>query len=174
MTGTRMNRLRRRLLAPAVFAVGAGLATFCSAAVAPASAAPDFTLRSSLGQNLRLHEQRGQVVMVNFWASWCGPCKVELPHLNKLYDRYRGSGFVLLGVNIDEDPRLAASIAQRMGLNFPILLDSDKAVAKRYDLGTMPSTVIIDRDGRVRQIHLGYRDGLEATYEKQVRDLLKE
>ncbi len=169
-----MNRLRRSLFAPALLAVGACLATFCSAAVAPLSTAPDFTLRSSLGQNLRLLEQRGQIVMVNFWASWCGPCKVELPHLNKLYDKYRASGFVLLGVNIDEDPRLAASIAQRMGLKFPILLDSDKAVAKRYDLGTMPSTVIIDRDGKVRQIHLGYRDGLELTYDKQVRDLLKE
>ncbi len=169
-----MNRLRRLLLTPALFAVGASLASFSSAAVAPPSTAPDFTLRSSEGHNLRLHEQRGQIVMVNFWASWCAPCKVELPHLNRLYDKYRASGFVLLGVNIDEDPRLAASIAQRMGLKFPILLDSDKAVAKRYDLGTMPSTVIIDRDGRVRQVHLGYRDGLEAIYEKQVRDLLRE
>ncbi len=174
MTGTRMNRLRRRYFAPALLATGVSLATFSSAAVAPASTAPDFTLRSSEGINLRLHEQRGQVVMVNFWASWCGPCKVELPHLNRLHDKYRASGFVLLGVNIDEDPRLATSIAQRMGLKFPILLDSDKAVAKRYDLGTMPSTVLIDRDGRVRQVHLGYRDGLELTYEKQVRDLLKE
>jgi peroxiredoxin len=153
------------------------LATACSlanAAVVLSSLAPDFTLRTAEGRNLRLQEQRGQVVLVNFWATWCGPCKVEMPHLNRLYDKYRSSGFTLLGVNIDEDPRLATALATRMGLKFPVLLDGDKTVSRRYDLGSMPATVLIDRDGRVRYLHRGYREGYEDTYDKQIRELVKE
>jgi len=166
------------ILRPLVRAVlGAALAigpTLSAQAIAPSGLAPDFTLRAADGKNLRLQEQRGQVVLVNFWATWCGPCKQEMPHLNRLYEKYRASGFVLLAVNIDEDPRLAVGMAQRMGLKFPVLLDGDKKVSKLYDLSSMPSTVMIDRDGRVRHIHLGYREGLEDLYEKQIRELVKE
>lgn len=144
------------------------------AAVTPQAAAPDFTLKSAEGRNLRLAEQRGQVVLVNFWASWCGPCKVEMPHLNKLYDKYRASGFTLLAVNIDDDARTGAATAAKWGLRFPVLLDADKHVSKLYDLGSMPATVLIDRDGKVRYLHRGYRDGVEELYERQVRELVKE
>ena len=145
-----------------------------SAAVTVQGPAPDFTLRSTEGRNLRLKEQRGQVVLVNFWASWCGPCKQEMPHLNRLHHKYRSAGFVLLGVNIDEDAKLGANTAGRWGLKFPVLLDTDKTVVRQYDLGSMPATVLIDRDGRVRHLHRGYRDGIEATYEQQIRELVKE
>jgi peroxiredoxin len=145
-----------------------------AAAVAPRSAAPDFTLRQVEGPNLRLAEQRGNVVMVNFWASWCGPCRVEMPHLNRLYEKYRSSGFTLLGVNIDDDPAAARALAGKLGLKFPVLLDTDKKVVGAYDLNAMPATVLIDRDGRVRHLHRGYREGVESTYEQQIRDLLKE
>ena len=149
-------------------------ATTASAAITPQAAAPDFTLRSADGRNLRLNEQRGQVVLVNFWASWCGPCRQEMPHLNRLYDKYKASGFTLLGVNIDDDPRLANAVVARMGLTFPVLLDADKAVSMLYDLGSMPATVLIDRDGRVRFLHRGYREGMEEAYERQIRELVKE
>jgi peroxiredoxin len=151
-----------------------GTAAPAQAAATLQATAPDFTLRSSEGGNLRLQEQRGQVVMVNFWASWCGPCKQEMPHLSRLYDKYRSAGFVLWGVNIDEDPNAANSTMARLGLKFPVLLDSDKAVSKNYDLGSMPATVLIDRDGRVRYLYKGYRDGMEAEYERQIRALVKE
>ncbi len=144
------------------------------AAVQLSTQAPDFTLRSVAGPNLRLAEQRGQVVLVNFWATWCGPCRQEMPHLNRIFDSYRKSGFVLLGVNIDDDPRAAAALAAKLGLNFPVLLDSDKKVSRVYDMSAMPATLLIDREGRVRHIHRGYRDGVEKTYEEQVRALLKE
>lgn len=145
-----------------------------SAAVTVQAPAPDFTLRNAEGRNLRLKEQRGQVVLVNFWASWCGPCKQEMPHFNRLHDKYRSAGFVLLGVNIDEDAQLGAATAGRWGLKFPVLLDTDKTVVRQYDLGSMPATVLIDRDGRVRHLHRGYREGVEATYEQQIRELVKE
>ena len=163
-------RMTRALLGAALVAAAVGT----PAAVTPATKAPDFALRSLEGPNLRLQEQRGRVVMVNFWATWCGPCRIEMPHLARLYDKYRASGFQLLGINIDEDPRQAATVATKLGLRFPVLFDTEKKVSKLYDLSTMPSTVLIDRDGKVRYIHRGYRDGYEDTYEKQIRELLKE
>jgi peroxiredoxin len=167
---TRLLR-KTRLLAIALLAVAGGAV---SAAITPSAGAPDFTLPSIGGPNLRLQEQRGRVVMVNFWATWCGPCRAEMPHLARLYEKYRGSGFVVLGVNIDEDPHKAANLATELGMRFPVLLDTDKKVSRLYDLSTMPSTVLIDRDGRVRYVHRGYRDGYEVTYDKQIRELLRE
>jgi peroxiredoxin len=165
--------LRPRIAVIAV-AVLAALAGAAAATVLPSAPAPDFTLRSMGGPNLRLQEQRGQVVMLNFWASWCGPCRQEMPRLNRLYEKYHASGFQLLGVNVDEDVGNAAGVANSLGLRFPVLLDTQKQVSRLYDLGTMPSTVLIDRDGRVRYIHLGYKDGYEQTYEDQIRELLRE
>ncbi|GAA0764416.1 TlpA family protein disulfide reductase [Ideonella azotifigens] len=150
------------------------LAGLAQATPTPNAPAPDFTLRTAEGRNLRLQEQRGQVVMLNFWATWCGPCREEMPQLGKLYERYQGAGFQLLGVNVDEDPAAAAALAQKLGVKFPVLLDSAKQVSKLYELNSMPSTVLIDRDGKVRFLHRGYRAGVEQTYDQQIRTLLKE
>jgi peroxiredoxin len=163
---------RRFALAAALLAALPALPAH--AAVQAQQPAPDFTLQRAEGGNLRLAEQRGQVVLINFWASWCGPCRVEMPHLNRLHDKYKASGFMVLGVNIDDDPRHGAATAVRWGVRFPVLLDASKAVTRRYDLGAMPSTVLVDRDGRIRYLHRGYRDGLEAEYERQIRELVKE
>lgn len=162
------------LVSLALLLLGAAAQTTAQAAVEPLAAAPDFTLRQSGGTPLRLAEQRGRVVLVNFWASWCGPCRQEMPHLNRLHEQYRSAGLVLLGVNVDEDPAKAADAASRWPVRIPVLMDSDKSVVRRYDLGSMPATVLIDRDGRVRHLHRGYRDGYERTYERQIRELIKE
>lgn len=158
------------------FAAAAIACALCASAPAAliSSPAPDFTLRSVGGPNLRLQEQRGQVVMLNFWASWCGPCRQEMPRLNRLYEKYRSAGFQLFGVNVDEDVHNATGVTSSMNLQFPILLDTEKRVSRLYDLSTMPSTVLIDRDGRVRFVHLGYKEGYEKAYEDQIRELLKE
>ncbi|MFZ2989562.1 TlpA disulfide reductase family protein [Ideonella sp.] len=145
-----------------------------AAAPATGAPAPNFVLRTLDGQNLRLSEQRGQVVMLNFWATWCGPCREEMPQLNRLHDKYKGAGFALLGINVDEDPRQAAALAAKLGVKFPVLLDSDKQISKTYDLSAMPSTVLIDRDGKVRHVHRGYRDGVADLYDQQIRQMLKE
>ena len=161
--------------ARALLAAVVGVCTIAFAApIAPGGLAPDFTLRTLDGPNLRLQEQRGRVVLVNFWATWCGPCRQEMPHLSKLYDKYRASGFVLLGVNVDDDTKNAVDLAAKLGLKFPVSLDSDKKVSRLYDLTAMPSTVLIDRDGKVRFVHRGYKDGYENTYDQQIRGLLKE
>jgi peroxiredoxin len=165
-----LSSIRRPLLA----LLAAAAPWVAAAPLAPTAPAPDFTLRTLDGQKLRLGEQRGRVVLVNFWATWCGPCRQEMPHLNKLYEKYKSSGFVLLGVNVDDDTRQAAGVADKLGVKYPVLPDADKRVSRQYDLSAMPSTVLIDRDGKVRYLHRGYQSGYEDTYDKQIRELLKE
>jgi peroxiredoxin len=167
----RSTRVLLTCLSALLLGTAAGVAT---AAAAVGSPAPDFTLRVLDGPNLRLQEQRGKVVLVNFWATWCGPCRKEMPHLNRIADKYRSSGLVMLGINVDDDVRNAAELASKLGVKFPVLLDTDKKVSKLYDLNSMPSTLVIDRNGRVRYLHRGYQDGYEDLYDKQIRDLLKE
>ncbi|HSG96808.1 MAG TPA: TlpA disulfide reductase family protein [Woeseiaceae bacterium] len=137
-------------------------------------AAPDFALKSSTGDNLRLSEYRGDVVMVNFWATWCGPCRQEMPLLDQLYSRYQRVGFSLLGVNIDDDSRRAMQMVEELGVNFPVLFDARKEVSKLYEVEAMPVTVIIDRQGTVRYVHHGYKPGYEDKYLDQIRSLLRE
>jgi peroxiredoxin len=137
-------------------------------------AAPDFVLKSESGRNIRLSELRGEVVLVNFWASWCTPCRQELPLLNAIYSRLRSAGLTLLAVNVDEDRKNADAMLKRFELRFPTLFDSNKSVASLYKVDTMPTTLLIDRSGRVRYVHRGYYSGAEAKYEQQLRELLKE
>ena len=137
-------------------------------------AAPDFALKSSSGENLRLSEYRGDVVMVNFWATWCGPCRQEMPLLDELYSRYERVGFSLLGVNIDDDSRKAMNMVSELGVSFPVLFDARKEVSKLYEVDAMPVTVLIDREGTIRYVHHGYKPGYEDKYLDQIRSLLRE
>jgi len=136
--------------------------------------APDFALKSSTGENLRLSEYRGDVVMINFWATWCGPCRQEMPLLDELYSRYQRVGFSLLGVNIDDDSRRAMRMIEELGVNFPVLFDARKEVSELYAVDAMPVTVIVDREGTVRYVHHGYKPGYEDKYLDQIRSLLRE
>ena len=136
--------------------------------------APDFALKSSSGENLRLSEYRGDVVMINFWATWCGPCRQEMPLLDELYSRYERVGFNLLGVNIDDDSSRAMAMINELGVSFPVLFDSRKEVSKMYNVDAMPVTVIVDREGNVRHVHQGYKPGYEQKYLDEVRALLRE
>ncbi len=143
-------------------------------AVSVNNMAPDFTLSSSTKQNIRLAELRGQVIMLNFWATWCNPCRVEIPHLQKLYDQYKDIGFTVLGVNIDNNKTKAAKMAQDLGAKFPILFDNTQTVSKLYSIKAMPFTMLIDRDGKVREIFYGYKPGYEKKYAQTIRKLLRE
>lgn len=136
--------------------------------------APDFVLRSATGENLRLSEYRGDVVLINFWATWCGPCRQEMPLLDDLYGRYQRVGFNLLGVNIDEDSRRAMQMVQELGVNFPVLFDENKEVSKLYEVEAMPVTILVDREGIVRHVHHGYKPGYEEKYLTEIRSLLRE
>ncbi len=136
--------------------------------------APDFALKSASGENLRLSEFRGDVVMINFWATWCGPCRQEMPLLDELYSRYQRVGFSLLGVNIDDDSRRAMAMVNDLGVSFPVLFDEQKEVSKLYEVEAMPVTVLLDREGTVRHVHHGYKPGYEQKYLDEIRSLLRE
>ncbi|HBE91215.1 MAG TPA: TlpA family protein disulfide reductase [Gammaproteobacteria bacterium] len=150
------------------------LAVSTSSAGLEQSAAPDFTLKSINGDNLRLSEFRGEVVLINFWASWCGPCRQEMPVLSELHDKYKALGFTVLGVNVEEEPGKARRLLKEMQVSFPVLLDNESVVSKQYNVVAMPSTVLVDRNGNMRYLHKGYKPGLEDVYLQQIRDLVRE
>lgn len=136
--------------------------------------ASDFTLKSRSGENVRLAELSGDVILLNFWASWCGPCRQEMPALQKLQDKYEDLGFTVLGVNVEEDASGADAYLKDVPVSFPILFDPDNTVTKAYDVKAMPTTVIIDRDGNMRYLHLAYKPGYEDKYAEQIKTLLRE
>jgi peroxiredoxin len=164
-------------LAARLTAVGIALLIFCSqtfAAEIIGSPAPDFALRSMSGANVRLSEHLGEVVLINFWATWSGPSRQEMPLLEGLYAKYQRAGLVMLGINIDEDAAEAAEMAKTLQVSYPILFDARKEVSRAYQLGTMPVTVLIDREGVVRYVSEGFKPGYEKRYTDQLRELLGE
>jgi len=143
-------------------------------AAAPQGPAPDFALKTSSGENTRLSEHRGEVVMINFWASWCAPCRQEMPLLEELYNQYQPLGFTILGVNVEQDSSKALAMLEDIPVSFPTLLDTQSTVSKLYDVVAMPTSILIDRDGNMRYLHHGYKPGYEEQYQQQVRELIRE
>lgn len=150
------------------------LATVALAGGIKAVPAPDFTLPSRAGKNVRLAELRGNVVLLNFWASWCGPCREEMPKLEALHKKYKDLGVRIVGVNLDTERPQSEPLLKATGVTFTILFDVEGRVGEQYKVETMPSTYLIDRDGRIRFVHRGYRPGYENDYEKQIKALLRE
>lgn len=149
------------------------LAASAVQATTPAPA-PDFALPSRDGGEVRLSELRGQVVMINFWATWCGPCRQEMPLLQQISARYEPLGFTLLGVNVEPDSAPAKAWLEKVPVTFPILFDRENTVSASFGVEAMPSTVLVDREGRVRHVHRGYKAGDESMYADLIRGLVKE
>jgi peroxiredoxin len=136
--------------------------------------APSFALPSRGGDTVSLAQLKGKVVMLNFWASWCGPCRQEMPLLDQMHKRYSSLGFTLVGVNVDANSKDAEEWLSKTPVSFPVVFDRESKVSKLYDVSAMPSTVFIDRQGNVRYLHRGYKAGDEGEYLNQIRALLKE
>ena len=139
-----------------------------------ADSAPDFVLKSTSGKNVRLSELKGRIVMLNFWATWCGPCAEEIPHLNELHESLDPYDFELLGINLDEDQSKAIHLANKLEVNFPVLFDTEKDVSKSFDIKAMPTTIIIDRAGKIRHVNRGFKKGYIEKYHRQIQALRKE
>ena len=115
----------------------------------------DLTLATLDGDEVTLSDLRGKAVMLNFWASWCGPCRIEIPHMIALYDEYRDSGFEILAVNLRESPAQVQGFADQLGMNFTIALDTNGKVGAAYYVRAIPTTFFLDSDGVIRVIHQG-------------------
>jgi peroxiredoxin len=150
------------------------LALPASGASSASGPAPQFTLDSRGGSKISLAQYKGQVVMLNFWASWCGPCRQEMPLLEDIYKKYNKLGFTLIGVNVEPDSKAADDWLKQTPVSFPVLYDKDSKVSRLYDVSGMPSTVIIDRKGNLRYVHHGYKPGDEGEYMNSVRALIRE
>lgn len=137
--------------------------------------APDFALQDSQGQTVRLSDLRGQPVMVNFWASWCAPCKAEMPAMQEVYDAYADQGFTILAVNttFQDDRANADAFAAERGLTFPLLYDLDGAVSSQYQVRSMPSTFFVGADGTIRKVVYG-GPMAEAMLRAEIERLLAE
>ena len=137
--------------------------------------APGFQLPARGGKQDSLDQFKGQVVMINFWATWCAPCRQEMPLLEGIYKKYKPMGFTMIGVNVEPDSAAAeAWLAKQMPVSFPVAFDTDSRVSKLYKVNGMPNSVIIDRKGNVRLLHRGYKPGDENTYLDQIRALVRE
>jgi peroxiredoxin len=150
------------------------LASTAFAAGSDGGPAPEFSLTALTGQTSTLSQYKGQVVMVNFWATWCGPCQQEMPLLDQMYKKYKPAGFTLIGVNVDKEAPAVKELLARKPVSFPVLLDPANAVSKAYHVDEMPSSVIIDRKGEIRYIHRGYKPGDENEYQDRIRQLIRE
>ncbi len=136
--------------------------------------APDFTLKATSGTNFRLAEYRGQVVLLTFWSSHCSSCGAQLAAISSLLNTYQSAGLAVLGVDVDDDVVEAARYAVAHPVNYPMLLDPDKQVARAYRVDNLPMLVLVDRGGTVRWAARDYKSGSESGYQQQVRELLDE
>ena len=143
-------------------------------AASTSSPAPDFLLDSNTGKPVKLSQYKGDVVMINFWATWCGPCRQEMPLLESIYKQYKGKRFTLLGVNVEPDSKPAEDWLKKTPVSFPVLFDKESKVSNLYKVSGMPSTVFVDRKGFVRVIHQGYKPGDENEYMNSIRTLMRE
>ena len=137
--------------------------------------APDFSLRDLDNNAVSLADYKGSVVLMNFWATWCGPCMLEMPHLQAMYDDLKDQGFVVLSVSTDDarDASKVKPLVRAKKLTFPVVLDKDTAVVSQYNPAkTLPYTVLIDRTGRVAKVHQGYNPGDETAMRAEVEALL--
>jgi len=153
------------------------LSLFVSAAaraeVKSGQPAPDFDGQTLAHQPLKLSSLRGKVVLLDFWATWCEPCKKELPLLSKLAPKLKARGVEVVAVNIDDDPRNAESFLRQKGIALTVVADAAKKIVGRWEPPKMPSSYVIDPTGTVRAVNGGFEPGDEAKLEAQLLDLVK-
>jgi thiol-disulfide isomerase/thioredoxin len=169
MSARTLKGIAKGLALAAVFVLPA----FAASSSGPA---PGFSLTGRNGKTIDLAQFKGQVVMINFWATWCDPCRKEMPLLEDIYKKYKPMGFTLIGVNVEPktgDPEGWLSKLPKP-VTFPVAFDVDSKVSKLYKVKGMPTTVFIDRKGNVREVHISYKAGDENLYLSQIRSLLKE
>jgi thiol-disulfide isomerase/thioredoxin len=154
-----------------IVAAALALALPAAAEVKPGEKSPDFTAATLAGPSLKLSSLHGKVVLLDFWASWCEPCKKELPILAKMATRLKGKGIEIVAVNIDEDRQKALDFLRTRSLQLTVVSDPGKAIVGRWEPPKMPSSFAIDKNGIVRAVNGGFEPGDEAKIEAQLTAL---
>ena len=153
------------------FATVGSEGTVAAANVEDRKPAPDFTLKDGEGRDVSLSDFRGKVVLLNFWATWCGPCKIEMPWFVDFQRKYKDQGFSVIAVSLDEEGwEVVKPFAEDMKLNFPVLLGNDELADRFGGIQALPTTLIIDKEGRVFSRHMGLVS--MSDYEDEIKKLL--
>lgn len=164
-----------------ILASGLGSALLGIALIAPLSGsatdkgqpAPAFELPNLKQETIKLSAYKGKVVYLDFWASWCGPCRKTFPWMNEMQKKYSKSGFEVVAINVDQKKELADGFLAKSPAEFTVLLDSQGAVPKKFEIQGMPSSFIIDRNGIVQLAHKGFKEGQAEELESEIRKLIE-
>ncbi len=148
------------------------LVTHVAAAAAVGDAAPPFSLPTASGEAVVLDRLRGKVVYVDFWASWCGPCKRSFPWMNAMHDKYGARGLAIVAINVDRKRADAERFLAQVPASFAVVYDAAGATPSAYAVRAMPSSYIVDASGRIVDVELGFRDDATAALEEKIRALL--
>jgi len=138
------------------------------------TSAPDFSLMDVNGKLVTLRQLRGKVVFLDFWAPWCDPCREEFPALDALYKKYSKDGLEVIGIDIDSSEKFAAKFLEKVPVAFSVLMDKKGNVRREYNFRTLPTAFIIDKDGVIRYVHMGFGKEFLQMYEKEIKELLKQ
>lgn len=133
----------------------------------------DFTLLGLDGEEYTLSEYKGQVVIIDFWATWCPPCRNSIPTFVKLYNKYHEQGFTILGVSLDSDEQALRNFSKEMNIPYPVLL-GNKEIARVYQVSGIPKTIFLDKKGSIRKTQVGFAPELEAQFDVLIDSLLAE
>jgi thiol-disulfide isomerase/thioredoxin len=133
--------------------------------------APDWALKDLNGKTVKFSDFRGKVVILDFWATWCAPCRVEIPHFMELQKQYGPKGLAVIGISLDEQgPAVVKKFVKQFGVNYPVVMGNQKVAEAYGGIIAVPTTFVIDRQGRIASQHMGYTD--KATFEKEIQSLL--
>jgi peroxiredoxin len=136
------------------------------------SKAPDFTLKDVQGRSVSLASHKGKVVLINFWATWCPPCKAEMPSMNKLYNEMKSRGFEVISISTDNSLSAVKDFLAKNRLDFLVLFDENRTVARQYHVFSMPTTFLIDRNGMIVDKFSGEEDWTDPDIRKKIEKLL--
>jgi thiol-disulfide isomerase/thioredoxin len=156
-----------------IASVALSVATGCAWAAAPGDPAPAFALSTADGKTIALDELRGRVVYVDFWASWCGPCRRSFPWMNEIEQRYASRGLTVVAVNVDAKRGDAERFLRDYPAKFAVVYDASGATPRAYDVKAMPSSYLVDRNGKIARIEHGFLDEKRDALEQEIRSQLE-
>jgi cytochrome c biogenesis protein CcmG, thiol:disulfide interchange protein DsbE len=156
----------------ALLGITLGIASSFALALEVGQQAPDFDLVGKQG-NVKLSDYKGKAVYLDFWASWCGPCKQSFPWMNEMHTKYSAQGFAVVGVNVDAKQADATHFLEQTPAKFDVVFDSKGSTPRAYGIKGMPSSVLIGPDGKVLAVHAGFKDEERGTLEDKIKSSLK-